>query len=114
MRNTLDALLHQLMFRDIGRHHKTAKYLPLVSDLRQNFDLEEAGLLIRKLARPLVSDRMSLQHLRKMAFDLAVDPFPNDLTQVLAQNVSRAMTKKFRIALIDEQEAQVAVKRGGH
>src|SRR5450759_4513033 len=87
MRNTLDALLRQLVFRNVGRHHKTAQDLPLVSDLRQKLDLDVAGFTILELAGSFVSDRMSLQHLHKMAFDLAVHLLPQDLPHVLADNV---------------------------
>src|ERR1035437_1482597 len=102
MRNTLDALFGQLVFGNVGGHGKTAQHLSLLSDMRQQPDLDVARFAIWEPAHSLVSDRVSLQHLHKIAFDLAVDLLPDDLAQVLAQEVGLAMTEKLRIALIDE------------
>ena len=49
-----------------------------------------------------------------MAFDLAVDLFPDDLAQVFADNVRRAKTEKIRVALVGEEVAEVLVIRDGH
>src|ERR1035437_5091450 len=114
MRNTLDALLRQLVFRNVGRHPKTAQDLPALSDMGKKLDLEVARLAVWKLARPLVSDRMSLQHLHKMAFDLPVHLLPDHLSQVLAENVLDGKTEKPGVRLVGEAATQVLVIRDGH
>src|SRR5450759_3348050 len=114
MRNTLDALFHQLVFGNVGRHRKTAQGLPTLPDMRQKLDLEVAGLAVCKLARPMVSHRMSLQHLRKMAFDLPVRLLPDHLLQVLAENVLDGKTEKLGKYLVSEAATQVLIPRDGH
>jgi len=79
-----DAFLRQLVFGYVGHHRKTAQDLSLLADMRQSPGLEVAALAVRKLARPLVSDRMPLQHLREMALDLSVHLLSDHLAQVPA------------------------------
>ena len=40
MRHALDALLRQHLFRNVGRHGKTAQDLPLVPDMRHQLHLD--------------------------------------------------------------------------
>ena len=46
MRNTLDALLRQLVFRNVGNNRKPAQDLSLVSDMGKKLDLEVAELTV--------------------------------------------------------------------
>ena len=114
MRHTLDALLCQLVLGDVGRQRKTAQDFPLVSDMRYQHDFDVAEFAILELARPLVSDRMAPQHLRKMAFDLLVHVLAQNLAHVLADNVPGVQTEKLGKHLVGETATQVLVPGDGH
>ena len=114
MRDSLNAFLCQLVFGNVGGHRKTAQNPPLVSDMRHQLDLDVAGLAVCKLARPLVSDRMSLQHFQEMALDLPVRLLLDQLSHVLAENGLDGKTEKRGKPHVGEAATQVLIEKGGH
>src|ERR1700674_2750498 len=112
MRNTLDALLGQVVLRDVGYHVKAAHDLLLVPDMRQEFDLQITRFTILEPAGTSVSDRIPLQYLHKMAFELPIHLLPQDDPHVLADNVLEP--EELGKDLVGEAATQILVPGDGH
>ncbi len=114
MRDALDALFRELVFRDVGRHRKAAEDFSLVADMRQQLDLDVAGFAVLRAVDPLVGHRMPEQHLSEMVFDLPVDRLAEDFAHVPADDVVDGDAEKFGVVPVDEAAAQLVVPGHGH
>src|SRR6185503_19823436 len=70
MRDPLDPLFGQLVFRDIGNHGETTYGFASGSDAWQEFDLMVADFAAAENAVLLIGNRMALHRPRDMVLDL--------------------------------------------
>src|SRR5258708_3294041 len=114
MRYALDALLRQLMLRNVGGHREPAHHFAFLSHMRQKLDLEIAGFTGLRRVGALVMNRMSLQHLHKIALDFPVHRVAQDVAYVLADKVLDGKAIKLGKCLACKMTTPVLIPVRGH